>query len=101
MASAILQRNLLRLALTPRRRRRRWNSHPSLSQLQTMLRAACTATTVAEALVETKYPERPVWVLHAEAHAGLASHSALAAANVDATAADPPGESIGRFAGTT
>ena len=37
-----------------RRRRRRWNSHPSLSQLQTMLRAACTATTVAEALVEIK-----------------------------------------------
>ena len=33
---------------------RRWNSHPSLSQLQTMLRAACTATTVAEALVEIK-----------------------------------------------
>ena len=32
----------------------KWNSHPSLSQLQTMLRAACTATTVAEALVEIK-----------------------------------------------
>ena len=52
VAFAILQRNSP--ALTPRRRRRRWNSHPSLSQLQTMLSAACTATTVAEALVEIK-----------------------------------------------
>jgi predicted amidohydrolase YtcJ len=59
------------------------------------------ASWIAEALVETKYPERPVWVLRADAHAGLASHSALAAANVDATAADPPGGSIGRVAGTT
>ena len=59
------------------------------------------ASWIAEALAETKYPERPVWVLRADAHAGLASHSALAAANVDASAADPPGGSIGRVAGTT
>ena len=59
------------------------------------------ASWIAEALAETKYPERPVWVLHADAHAGLASHSALAAANVDASASDPPGGSIGRVAGTT
>ena len=59
------------------------------------------ASWIAEALAETKYPERPVWVLRADAHAGLASHSALAAANVDASASDPPGGSIGRVAGTT
>ena len=59
------------------------------------------ASWIAEALAETKYPERPVWVLRADAHAGLASHSALSAANVDASAADPPGGSIGRVAGTT
>jgi predicted amidohydrolase YtcJ len=59
------------------------------------------ASWIAEALAETKHPERPVWVLRADAHAGLASRSALAAANVDATAADPPGGSIGRVAGTT
>lgn len=58
------------------------------------------ATWIAEALAETKYPERPVWVLRADAHAGLASLSGLAAANVDATTADPPGGSIGRVAGT-
>ena len=55
------------------------------------------ASWIAEALAETKYPERPVWLLRADAHAGLASLSALAAANV---AADPPGGSIGRVAGT-
>lgn len=59
------------------------------------------ASWIAEALADTKHPERPVWVLRADAHAGLASRSALAAANVDATAADPPGGSIGRVAGTT
>ena len=55
---------------------------------------------IAEALAETKFPARPVWVLRADAHAGLASLSALAAANVDETALDPPGGSIGRVAGT-
>lgn len=59
------------------------------------------ASWIAEALADTKHPERPVWVLRADAHAGLASRSALAAANVDASAADPPGGSIGRVAGTT
>jgi len=59
------------------------------------------ASWIAEALADTKHPERPVWVLRADAHAGLASRTALAAANVDASAADPPGGSIGRVAGTT
>jgi predicted amidohydrolase YtcJ len=58
------------------------------------------ASWIAEALAETEFPERPVWVLRADAHAGLASLSALAAANVDETALDPPGGSIGRVAGT-
>jgi predicted amidohydrolase YtcJ len=58
------------------------------------------ASWIAEALAETKFPARPVWVLRADAHAGLASLSALAAANVDETALDPPGGSIGRVAGT-
>jgi predicted amidohydrolase YtcJ len=52
---------------------------------------------LTEALATTKNPHRPVWLLRADAHAGVASLDALALAQIDAQTTDPPGGVIGRF----
>ena len=55
------------------------------------------STWLTEVLSTTKNPQRKVWLLRVDAHAGLASVSVLTLAKIDTNTNDPPGGIIGRF----